>query len=306
MSSEKKIALVYEYKRDVPLKSINVGDYIQTLAALQFYERVDGYVDRDNLGEATNFGQAKGIINGWYSIENTCHIIPSLFTPLLVSIHINNQSDGQAILPVLMSWKKFAPIGCRDLSTLSFLKSFGIDSYFSSCLTTTLKRENFSNTSQRSGVVCTDVPYISDGIFPLSHLLKRRMVRKLVGRAIKDTCSNSDLIVFETHAYSPLTTHKQRFEEARRLLQIYANAELVITGRIHCALPCLALGTPVILITKSRDSRRYPGLEDLLNVVYLSESYHKVETKNGRIVNSDKFKQYAERLSTVCNNFMKS
>lgn len=263
-------------------------------------------MDRDNLDEAANFGSAKGIINGWYFVEKTCHIIPPSFNPLLVSIHIANQSDSQALLPVLKSWKKFSPIGCRDLTTLNFLKSLGVEAYFSSCLTTTLDRTRFSNASQRSGVVCTDVPYILDGFFPVSHLLKKRMVRAMVGKYIENTCINSDHITFEKHSYSRLTTHKQRFDEAKRLLGLYANAELVITSRIHCALPCLALETPVVLIAKSRDDRRYPGLEDLLNVVYLSESYHKVETQNGRIVNSDEFKQYAERLSSVCNNFMKS
>ncbi|WP_264821067.1 polysaccharide pyruvyl transferase family protein [Acinetobacter schindleri] len=32
------------------------------------------------------------------------------------------------------------------------------------------------------------------------------------------------------------------------MLEKYSTAKLVITSRIHCALPCLAMGTPVIYI----------------------------------------------------------
>jgi len=61
-----------------------------------------------------------------------------------------------------------------------------------------------------------------------------------------------------------------RFTAAYQLMEMYASAKLVATQRIHCALPCVAMGTPVIFInspvmpggggTKTVSSLRTVGL----------------------------------------------
>ena len=49
---------------------------------------------------------------------------------------------------------------------------------------------------------------------------------------------------------------------ADRLLDLYAGAKAVVTTRLHCALPCLALGTPVLFVPTQRDRYRLqPALE---------------------------------------------
>jgi hypothetical protein len=55
-----------------------------------------------------------------------------------------------------------------------------------------------------------------------------------------------------------------RFDLAHSLLKKYAEARAVVTSRLHCALPCLALGTPVLFIENASDSYRFDGLRDLL------------------------------------------
>ena len=48
----------------------------------------------------------------------------------------------------------------------------------------------------------------------------------------------------------------------------YADARLVVTSRIHCALPCLAMGVPVIFINafdSHGDTCRFDGLIELFN-----------------------------------------
>jgi len=43
---------------------------------------------------------------------------------------------------------------------------------------------------------------------------------------------------------------------ARHLLSLYRDqARLVITTRLHCTLPCLAMGIPVIFFADTRESR---------------------------------------------------
>ena len=61
-----------------------------------------------------------------------------------------------------------------------------------------------------------------------------------------------------------------RFTAAYQLMEMYASAKLVVTQCIHCALPCVAMGTSVIFInspvmpggggTKTMSSLRIPLL----------------------------------------------
>ena len=53
--------------------------------------------------------------------------------------------------------------------------------------------------------------------------------------------------------------------QAENFLTIYENASCVITDRLHCALPCLALNTPVLFIdTAQYGLERLGGLTDLV------------------------------------------
>jgi hypothetical protein len=58
---------------------------------------------------------------------------------------------------------------------------------------------------------------------------------------------------------------KYKFSLAQKRLDEYAQAKLVITSRLHCALPCLAFGTPVIFIHKNLKDPRFDGLLEYLH-----------------------------------------
>ena len=64
---------------------------------------------------------------------------------------------------------------------------------------------------------------------------------------------------------------------AKELINKYAHAKLVVTSRIHCALPCVALETPTIFVNSEKlekgisrggSSGRFKGLIDLMNTIY--------------------------------------
>jgi hypothetical protein len=69
-----------------------------------------------------------------------------------------------------------------------------------------------------------------------------------------------------------------------------------VTPRIHAALPCLALETPVILINKVYDYHRFGGLYDLLNTIGINSTNKfeiKINVNNlGLIYNSQKYLNY--------------
>jgi hypothetical protein len=52
---------------------------------------------------------------------------------------------------------------------------------------------------------------------------------------------------------------------AQDLLDCYAGARCVVTTRLHAALPCLAMGTPVLLLPPRPDMIRLSGLIDLVH-----------------------------------------
>ena len=64
---------------------------------------------------------------------------------------------------------------------------------------------------------------------------------------------------------------EERRDEVISYLETYQNAKCVITFRLHCALPCLALETPVLLVRDSFKSVRFDPYRDWLHKAYPKE-----------------------------------
>lgn len=318
--------LEYEENKEV----FNVGDNIQSLAAKQFLPKVDEYVNREKLGEYS--GEAiKMILNGWFT-HNASNWIPSeLIKPLFVSFHINNtaapymlNADGVNYL------KRYQPIGCRDHFTVDALQEKGIEAYFTGCLTLTL--DSYKVDDHERG----DKIYIVDPLYGYTTLKKVTRNYKYFLRSIQrgtilrlgkrqkhlDSIIDSNLWDKAIHVNQepPANTYTQeeKFEMAEDLLKKYAKAKLVITSRIHCALPCLAMGTPVIFINGFEtfvDSCRFEGILDLFNRIDINTttgewtSNFGLENKideNTSVVNFEKHHLLANHLKKVCNDFVNS
>jgi Polysaccharide pyruvyl transferase len=236
-----------------PFRTNNLGDEIQTIAALRFLPRVDAWVQRELLDEFSSEEPHKIILNGWF-LHCPEHWPPSpSLRPLIISFHLTRlitaKFNNRLIPPAaavlhsaagLNYLKQHEPIGARDLDTLAQLQSVGVRAYFSGCLTLTLERPK--SEPKRTGIIAVDVPdevleYFSEAYHgPIMRVSHRDS--ELQGAA--------------------------RFERASELLQLYATAKAVVTCRLHCALPCLAFNTPVLLIENAEDSYRFRGLRDLI------------------------------------------
>ena len=155
--------------------------------------------------------------------------------------------------------KKYEPIGCRDLRTVKLLKNNGVKAYFSGCLTTTLDNNYLINATKKR----TNKIYLIDFKFGEYHEADRYL-----NKLIKYKFSEA---IHLSHVYPVKLTHNQRFNEAKKLLKKYSKAKLIITTRIHVALPCLGLHTPVILINEKYDHYRFDGLYELLNTIGKNE-----------------------------------
>ena len=279
--------LVYDYFVDgkFPKKMLgNIGDYIQSLAALQFLPKncIPILVDRDTIN-LYHGPKIKVIMNGWYKLNYGNKLNSYSIYPIYESYHIYNHWDID--LKMIQHLIKYEPIGCRDYTTLKALRIRGIKSYFSSCLTTTLDIDY--------GV--KDIIRNDDIIFADYKLGSYEKADQFL-YSLK--AYNFSKIINITHYFNLSFNHIERFKIADDLLRKYAKAKLVITSRIHAALPCLAFHTPLIFINSKYNYERYTGLYELFNTIGINKKkIFEIRVnldKNGLVYNSDEFLFYAK------------
>jgi hypothetical protein len=231
----------------------NLGDFIQSLAARKFLRKVDRYIDREKLDEACSLGgkPLKLIMNGWFCHRPDRWPPAAFIQPLLISFHItNNPEPGSGVrareefagMPqVLRYLRQNGPVGARDLDTLAWLRTHGVDGFYAGCLTLTLDRPA---VARERFIALNDVP----------DTIAMRIESKTHRPVLRTTHDDGVTMGIEA-----------RMRRAAELMEIYAKASCVVTTRLHGALPCLAMGTPVLLIDASWDQSRFSGLNELVH-----------------------------------------
>lgn len=268
-------------------KESNIGDYIQSLAALRFIPDVDKLVSREKLDKVTE--NLYVILNGWF-MHHPEHWPPSEYViPNFVSFHINNHAKKlMTNEKAIAYYKKHEPIGCRDKFTEKLLKDKGVEAYFSGCLTLTLEKEKYQRNEKADVIFCDILSHKNDIIDegqkipwkkirnPHKVIIKKtkkelfkKKTRKLITKLVPSNLR--DEAVYISNQNFEASTHEEKFEIARELLAKYAVAKLVVTSRIHVALPCLAFGTPVVFIHPERDTSRLSGLLELFHTFTINQ-----------------------------------
>lgn len=298
--------MVYE---DFNNEGINIGDYIQSLAARQFLNSPYVYLNREHLNEYSG-DKVKLMMNGWF-IHNPGNWPPSdCIEPLLVAFHISTFTKGKLLSGKSVEWlKNHEPVGCRDGFTERALKEKGIDSYFSGCLTLTLgKSYKRAQSDGHKTYFVEPVFYAGKGkliynlkvlFFGLKNFRKIKIIlqKKYNKNSIKNFYLSSAFFMqyrklfpekillnseYVSHQYEAGKNDDYYFSEADTLLKKYADAKLVVTSRIHCALPCTGMETPVVYVQNEKEDDiskcRMEKLIDLLNVINLNKD--KLENKN--------------------------
>lgn len=341
----------------------NIGDYMQSLAAMQFLPKVDTYIEKENVSFFSYNEEIKAIMNAWY-IWHPENWPPkeSMLKPLLTSIHIMpSQIEEMLSHGGREYFQKYAPIGCRDTGTMELLQQNGIDAYFSGCLTLTLGM-NYSRKYERTGTIFVD-PYIppfhslsNEGTYWnlwnlfkslyrfINHPIKILQISKkeFFKRRLR-LISIYDASMFY-HAYSKMfdddvlfnseyithmvsvsghDTQEDWLRTSEKLLDKYAHAKYVVTSRIHCALPCLGIDTPVIFVLGDvmKSSKniigspgRYGGLLNLFRVAEFKKgrlsTSDEILTRIGRLFRNSSFNnksesiRFREKLIQQCKKFI--
>lgn len=248
----------YTYKTPRGLDVRNLGDYLQSEAT--------ELAVRAAMGEAVAFTPwprnalswydgppAICVMQGWYE-HDTLRFLPNRnVLPVWVGTHFERATrERLAFLAaldrdLLTDWE----FGCRDLSTLEWCRSQGLAAYFSRCLTLTLP---------------TRGPARRDKLFLVGPDAWRERVQNALPRALREArpvvCA--DQLVTGERALA----ERDHLPAAKTLLQTYRDeAALVITSRIHCAQPCLAMGIPVVFIDPvNKEAERFSTLRGLIPI----------------------------------------
>lgn len=334
---------IHEGKKD----ETNIGDYIQSLASAQFCPSIDGFINREEL-KSYDGEECKMIMNGWYMFNVDEWPPSSKIIPLFVALHFNTLAKEKLLSEESINYlKQHEPIGCRDKNTEKMLREHGVNAYFSGCMTLTLGRKYHSDI--KDGKYYFVDPYfvthwniknvIRNAFYLLFHWrpinkiakkfpgskkgLRKRMILTTFYREYSKLFSKKILVNAqyinhqnEYYAYA-FPTDEQRLAEAERLVKNYAKAKLVVTSRIHCALPCLGLETPVIYTYDEQQSEasscRMDGIVQLFNCVRwdkdrlrydeLSNSYI---DENTQLKNKETWRPLAVALTKRCIAFCNS
>lgn len=218
--------------------SVNIGDDLQLVAIDNMY-RVMGVpkeeIVRIGLSELSHY-------NGEYCIlpvsfpmygyreETYITMFSSKIIPVFLALSIMSGNILQEECDYL---RHFEPIGCRDYHTVKLLRKRGILAYLNGCMTATLPRRTDLNGTK---TYLVDIP--QDYYSYIPDYIKENAV---VTSQVLHSCDNPE-------------------EEIKKRLDEYAsNASLIITTRLHCALPCVAMGLPVVLM-KEHYSFRFPTI----------------------------------------------
>lgn len=230
------------------------GEYVVLPLSFPFY----GYSNGTNI---TNFSK---------------YIIP-VFLGFSSTLQDYNDTD-------ISYFKRFEPIGCRDLYTMEGLRKNNIFAYLNGCLTITFPKKR-NGYDGKTKIICIDLP---------------EQLIKLIPESMKKDC------IFTSHVYFSDNCENGTEEKAKEVYNFYIKeARMIITTRMHGALPCIAFGIPVILL-KENLSMRFTPIQSLIPI-YTKETFSQIDW-HPSIVDCEELKQTilessAKRLTETYNKY---
>ena len=378
MGTKKGLMVQFPCARGRAFVCKNIGDYVQSIAARQFVDPVEVYVEQEEANQSypEDKKKIKLIMNGWFQWRAENWPPSEYIQPLLISMHISPLKADQLLNEKGLKFlRDNGPVGCRDTYTRDLLEKHDVPAYFSSCLTLTIGKKYKVSDSERDGYCIVD-PYFDipdlidekDGKkhrhplrilqFAFDYLRYRKPVKELAKREFFTLYSPKGFLDRDRSSYRPYYkavcfykayskkfdkkllldaeyithwldvdmstgTNDQLLDIAESLVRKYAAAKMVITSRIHCGLPSLGMGTPVVFIANEEvvsesgsfnTPGRLGGLLELFRVLNISGGRFSTEdsvfasidkfTEDTRFVNKDDWKEYAEKLDKACTRFM--
>ncbi|WP_312939866.1 polysaccharide pyruvyl transferase family protein [Stutzerimonas balearica] len=223
----------------------NLGDDIQTHAVEHLYAcmgipdeqivRLNRYEFRDYDGR---YGYLLMPMCGYFTLGNAQSPLP--LSPFIIPIYFSFGLSSDVDDPQhLEHFRRHEPIGARDERVMQMFRTRGVTAFLSGCLTITFPRRERAPVDGK--VFLVDVP---DEV--LEHI-----PRHLLDKAERLT---------HVHPYERIPSDQQEADRldalAREYCRRYADeGALVVTSRLHCAAPCIAMGVPTIVVAHNISDR---------------------------------------------------
>ena len=275
----------------------NIGDDIQAYAAKKFLPQIDYYVDRNHIDEFLPDREefVATILNGWFLQYTLNWPMSPFIKPLPISMHFTNKDwfwdttdRAYHLLGYgLESLKRIEPIGCRDSHTKKLLEKKGIETFYSGCLTLTL--DKYEDVEKQDYICAVDV---SKNVIE-----KIKKSTKLEVKEITHTVPEN---------YYELSW-EEGFKNVENLLRTYQGAKAVVSYRLHCALPCIALETPVILLNEDYRNDRFGDYTKYINSCSEEDFVEgKVNFDFENLAKAaEEWRKLRENIEKRCNTFIK-
>ncbi len=226
----------------------NIGDDMQSLETRRFVPDAV-FLKRERLNSPWLYlSRYRAILNGWFLQKPDRWPPVRSIDPLVISFHLSD--TGRRAKTLLsgsgLEWFKRQAkrngVGARDLGTLKLFREAGVDAYFSGCLTMTMRPPGDLKPS--GDILMIDVD--------------ERAAAKLSSVTHQPFRKLTQLIPRDTSQHERFALVNSRFREL-------CEAKAVVTSRIHVAFPCLAVGTPVLMVHPEPDNQRFVGIVEHLN-----------------------------------------
>lgn len=258
----------YANFKDTGRTSVNIGDYLQFIAA-EYLLRLMNVPEDDIVhlgfrdlaqydGEPVVFPFCYSIIDfvSGGKISISPKIKPAFFAVTLSTV--DKFMDVDQFLEDKYNYAyliEHGPIGCRDEVTYDMLKRHGIPAYINGCMTAILPKNTDCSGDK---VLFVDAP---------------KALLPYIPDALLKNCT------FSTQQYyfmpSDVEDYTAMFAFVANKYKNYQEiAKIAVTSRLHVALPLTAFGIPVVLAKDSVDGR-FSFIEKYLPV-YGKERYEEI------------------------------
>ena len=281
--------------------NVNIGDDIQAYATARFLPRIDYFIDREHIDDfkSENEEPVAVIMNAWYMWAKWNWPPSKYILPKMIGFHYaDHQLAKQPGSPIKYEFleglggeylKSYGPVGCRDYFTRDKLREIGVDSYFSGCITMTLPK--MPERENKGSYIC-----LVD--------LEKKVREKL--RPLLESHGIEVKVITHNRERDSEMSWEERCEMVKEMLTVYQNARCVVTKRLHCSLPCLAMDVPVYIIKEMEDDIRFDPYYDFFyrtTVTKFMNDEYEYDFLNPP-PNKGLHKPYRDELIKACEEFV--
>lgn len=230
--------------------NVNIGDYLQFIAINNIYSHMgipENNIYYIDFPDVTGYRGEQMVLPINFSIhsfiQNGEIAISPCITPIFIAMQLDTVNASLDFDKLLSNPKnqfyllKYSPIGCRDIVTFRYLSKYGIPAYVNGCMTATLPRYTGKKGSK---VIFADAP--------------EALLQYVPDIVLRQHC---EVTTQQFHlSQQEVSDFRKTYSFVKSKYNYYCkNAKLIITSRLHVALPCTAFGIPVIFAKDCIDAR---------------------------------------------------